>query len=431
MEEPILKIENLSKQYRLGLVGTGTLSHDLNRFWHKIRGKEDPYLQVGAVNDRSSVASSEYVWALKDINFEVQRGEILGIIGKNGAGKSTLLKILSRVTSPTTGSIKTRGRIASLLEVGTGMHPELTGRENIFLNGAILGMTKAEISSKIDEIVEFSGCQMYIDTPVKRYSSGMRVRLGFAVAAFLEPDILVVDEVLAVGDAEFQKKAIGKMQNISQTGGRTVLVVSHNMGTIQQLCSKCVLLENGAVSYIGDTAKAIDKYLAVGKIEKELSYLIDFFKYQKDDVFNLKALTVNQVNANHNMYYSDKGIDVYYEFEILKEAIGLRLGFDLLDMKSGVTLWRSYHDDQALEMELIPKGKHSINMRIPSNLLKLGSYALKPLVGIHNNRWIINDDKFVFHFDIENTRGVDAIYTGDRPGVIMPAMDWGSINNIN
>ncbi|WP_292901657.1 ABC transporter ATP-binding protein, partial [Nonlabens sp.] len=222
-DDIILKVEHLSKQYRLGVVGTGTVAHDLNRTWHRLRGKEDPYLQIGAVNDRSAAASSDYVWALQDINFEVQRGEILGIIGKNGAGKSTLLKILSRVTSPTTGSIKTKGRIASLLEVGTGMHPELTGRENIYLNGAILGMNKAEISSKIDEIVEFSGCQMYIDTPVKRYSSGMRVRLGFAVAAFLEPDILVVDEVLAVGDAEFQKKAIGKMQDISNTSGRTVL----------------------------------------------------------------------------------------------------------------------------------------------------------------------------------------------------------------
>ena len=202
MSEVILKIENLSKQYRLGNVGTGTISHDLNRWWHKIRGKEDPFLKVGDVNDRATKGSSDYVWALKDINFEVKRGEVLGIIGKNGAGKSTLLKILSKVTGPTTGSIKSKGRIASLLEVGTGFHPELTGKENVFLNGAILGMTKAEITNKYDEIVEFSGCERYIDTPVKRYSSGMRVRLAFAVAAFLEPDILIIDEVLAVGDAE-------------------------------------------------------------------------------------------------------------------------------------------------------------------------------------------------------------------------------------
>ena len=221
----ILKAENISKQYRLGLVGTGSFKHDLNRWWHAVRGKEDPYKRVGALNDRATNATEDYVWALQDINFEVQNGEVLGIIGKNGAGKSTLLKLLSRVTSPTTGIIKTKGRIASLLEVGTGFHPELTGKENIFLNGAILGMNKAEITDKLDEIISFSGCELYIDTPVKRYSSGMRVRLAFAVAAHLEPDILVVDEVLAVGDAEFQKKAIGKMQDISKGDGRTVLFV--------------------------------------------------------------------------------------------------------------------------------------------------------------------------------------------------------------
>lgn len=257
----ILKAEGVSKQYRLGLIGTGTLSHDLNRWWHSIRGKEDPYLKIGESNDRSTKGESQYVWALKDINFEVKRGEVLGIIGKNGAGKSTLLKILSRVTLPTTGEIKTKGRIASLLEVGTGFHPEMTGRENIFLNGAILGMTKKEIALKLDEIVEFSGCERYIDTPVKRYSSGMRVRLAFAVAAHLEPDILVIDEVLAVGDAEFQKKAIGKMQDISQGEGRTVLFVSHDMGAIKNLCNRLIVLENGKVNFDGEVMKGIDKYL--------------------------------------------------------------------------------------------------------------------------------------------------------------------------
>ena len=270
----ILKAENISKQYRLGTVGTGTIKHDFNRFWHRIRGKEDPYLKVGAVNDRSSKAKEEYVWALRDINFEVQEGEVLGIIGKNGAGKSTLLKILSRVTSPTTGVIKTKGRIASLLEVGTGFHPELTGRENIYLNGAILGMTRAEITAKLDEIIEFSGCEMYIDTPTKRYSSGMTVRLAFAVAAHLEPDILVVDEVLAVGDAEFQKKAIDKMKDISTSDGRTVLFVSHNMASIQNLCTRVMLLNNGTVDLIGETEKVINYYLKKfrnAEVAKELS----------------------------------------------------------------------------------------------------------------------------------------------------------------
>jgi lipopolysaccharide transport system ATP-binding protein len=261
MSNTILKIENLSKQYRLGTVGTGTISHDLNRWWHTIRGKEDPYLKIGDTNDRATKGTTDYVWALKDINFEVQKGEVLGIIGKNGAGKSTLLKILSKVTGPTTGSIKSKGRIASLLEVGTGFHPELTGRENIYLNGAILGMTKAEINAKLDEIVAFSGCERYIDTPVKRYSSGMTVRLAFSVAAHLEPDILVVDEVLAVGDAEFQKKAIGKMQDISKGEGRTVLFVSHNMGSILQLCTKGLLLKNGNVTFKGNVEDVVSKYL--------------------------------------------------------------------------------------------------------------------------------------------------------------------------
>jgi lipopolysaccharide transport system ATP-binding protein len=267
----ILKVENISKQYRLGTVGTGTLSHDLNRWWHAVRGKEDPYLKVGETNDRSSKGTSEYVWALQHINFEVERGEVLGIVGKNGAGKSTLLKILSKVTAPTTGVIKSRGRIASLLEVGTGFNPELTGRENIYLNGAILGMTKKEITSKLDEIIAFSGCERYVDTPTKRYSSGMTVRLAFAVAAFLEPEILVVDEVLAVGDAEFQKKAIGKMQDISREGGRTVLFVSHNMAAVRSLCTRGILMEQGQIKFNGAIDEVIDLYLESASNENSLA----------------------------------------------------------------------------------------------------------------------------------------------------------------
>lgn len=261
MSKVVLQVENLSKQYRLGEIGTGTLTHDLNRLWAKIRGKEDPFSMVGAVNDRTKKAVSDYVWALKDINFEVKEGEVLGVIGKNGAGKSTLLKLISRITAPTVGSIKAKGRIASLLEVGTGMHPEMTARENIYLNGAILGMTKKEIARKFDEIVDFAGCALYVDTPVKRYSSGMRVRLGFAVAAFLEPEILIVDEVLAVGDAEFQKKAIGKMKEVSQGEGRTVLFVSHNMISVRNLCNKTIVLNNGSVAYSGNVEDGIAYYL--------------------------------------------------------------------------------------------------------------------------------------------------------------------------
>lgn len=258
-----IEFDNISKQYRLGLVSTRTLSHDLNRWWTmNIRGKEDPYLKIGSVNDRASAADSEYVWALKDIDFKVEQGDVVGIIGKNGAGKSTLLKLLSKVTAPTTGTIKARGRIGALLEVGTGFHPEMTGRENIYMNGAIMGMTKQEIARKLDEIVDFSGCERYIDTPVKRYSSGMTVRLGFAVAAHLEPEILVVDEVLAVGDAEFQKKAIGKMQDVSNGEGRTVLFVSHNMASIRNLCKTGILLENGMIRTTGQIDKVVGEYVS-------------------------------------------------------------------------------------------------------------------------------------------------------------------------
>lgn len=261
--QPVIRFENVGKLYRLGTVGTGTLSHDLRRWWiTSVMRREDPYLKIGETNDRSTKGSSDYVYALRDINLEVQEGDVLGIIGKNGAGKSTLLKLLSRVTAPTTGKIYTRGRIASLLEVGTGFHPELTGRENIYMNGCILGMKRHEIDKKLDEIVDFSGCERYIDTPVKRYSSGMMVRLGFAVAAHLDPEILVVDEVLAVGDAEFQKKAIGKMQEVSRGQGRTVLFVSHNMGSIKALCKKTILLDNGRLKHQGDTSLIISNYLS-------------------------------------------------------------------------------------------------------------------------------------------------------------------------
>src|ERR1700755_971855 len=240
-----IKVEGLSKAYQLGDFGTGTISQDLERYWARIRSKEDPFLKIGEINDRSIKGGSDVVWSLKDLDFEIEQGDAVGIIGRNGAGKSTLLKILSRVTSPTTGSVKVRGRIASLLEVGTGFHPELTGRENIYLNGAILGMRKAEIKRKFDEIVDFSGVERYIDTPVKRYSSGMYVRLAFAVAAYLESEILIVDEVLAVGDAEFQKKCLGKMSEVSKGEGRTVLFVSHNMHSVATLTAKSIFLDNG------------------------------------------------------------------------------------------------------------------------------------------------------------------------------------------
>jgi lipopolysaccharide transport system ATP-binding protein len=365
MSDVILKVENVSKLYRLGTVGTGSFGGDVQRFWKtKVLGQEDPFLKIGQVNDRTSKEKADFVWALKDINFEVKRGEIVGIIGKNGAGKSTLLKLLSRITSPTTGTIKSAGRMASLLEVGTGFHPELTGRENIFLNGAILGMTKKEIERKFDEIVDFSGCDLYIDTPTKRYSSGMTVRLGFAVAAFLDPEILVVDEVLAVGDAEFQKKAISKMQDVSRGEGKTVLFVSHNLTSVLDLCPLSILLENGKISTIDDSNKVVKKYLSINEIDKaegyfEISYKKAAFTFVKilndkgqiqnkfslgDSIvfqfgMNFRAPNQNAVKTAVEIYRSDglkvtQMIDVDSFFQITKdEAEGRIIEVTLEDVR--------------------------------------------------------------------------------------------------
>nr|HMS63834.1 polysaccharide ABC transporter ATP-binding protein [Ignavibacteria bacterium] len=269
MNDSVIQVKDLSKLYRLGIISSKTLTEDLSKLWSKVLRKENPDFNSGELNDRSIKSNGQYVWALKDISFEVAKGEILGIVGKNGAGKSTLLKILSRVTTPTTGSVKIKGKVASLLEVGTGFHQELTGRENIYLNGSILGMTRKEIKSKFEEIVEFSGIGRYIDTPVKRYSSGMYVRLAFGVAAHLEPEILIVDEVLAVGDAEFQKKCIGKMQEVSMKEGRTVLFVSHNMFAVKNLCSRGMILEHGKITYQGKTDEVVSKYLSVNSSVNE------------------------------------------------------------------------------------------------------------------------------------------------------------------
>jgi lipopolysaccharide transport system ATP-binding protein len=321
MKNVVIKIEDVSKQYRLGSVGTGTLSHDLNRFLARVRGKEDPTMKVG-VSNRLDTVDGRYVWALQNVNLEICDGEVLGIVGKNGAGKSTLLKLMSRVTSPTTGNIKIKGRIASLLEVGTGFHPELTGRENIYLNGAILGMTKKEIDSKFEEIVEFSGVKKYVNTPVKRYSSGMYVRLAFAVAAHLEPEILIVDEVLAVGDAEFQKKAIGKMQSVSRSG-RTVLFVSHNLTAVEQLCTKGILMQNGTLKMEGKVHDITSAYKQMSVDENELkrsgTRVMEFLEYrmtrtdgiETDEVFLGEDFSVTaEFRAHENIDFADMTLDI-------------------------------------------------------------------------------------------------------------------------
>ena len=358
---------NIGKQYRLGVVSTRTLTHDLNRWWQTtILGHEDPYLKIGETNDRSSRGKSEYVWALKDINFKVEQGDVVGIIGKNGAGKSTLLKLLSRVTGPTVGEIRARGRIGALLEVGTGFHPEMTGRENIYLNGAILGMTKAEITHKLDEIVDFSGCERYIDTPVKRYSSGMMVRLGFAVAAHLDPEILVVDEVLAVGDAEFQKKAIGKMQDVSKGEGRTVLFVSHNMASIQQLCKTGILLDQGRVAYSGNIGETIRQYLKDN--DQRISHIAE------PDSQPLQLLQATITSSDIYAFHPSSEITLRMVVEVRENIHRLAIGFNLYS-SYGYPLTRADYNDKDFRQTLEP-GIYELAFCIPPHTLATGEYRV-------------------------------------------------------
>ena len=388
-----IEFNNISKQYRLGLVSTRTLSHDLNRWWKmNIQGKEDPYLKIGEVNDRAHKGESEYVWALKDIDFKVEQGDVLGIIGKNGAGKSTLLKILSKVTTPTTGTIKARGRIASLLEVGTGFHPEMTGRENIFMNGAIMGMTKAEIARKLDEIVDFSGVERYLDTPVKRYSSGMTVRLGFAIAAHLEPEILVVDEVLAVGDAEFQKKAIGKMQDVSKGEGRTVLFVSHNMAAVKSLCTTGIILENGGLIYSGTAIDAVNKYVSNKTNVESQGKIIDNIKYNTNKI-KIDAITINKSEDNNIIIDDDNNVlDINIKGELFAES-KVSIEIKVFDLNDSPLLFYS-PDHEKPQLMAYKIGGFEINKRLtlPKGMTKGEFYAdiyitnpmVEGLADIHN-----------------------------------------------
>lgn len=382
----VIRVENLSKQYRLGTIGTGTISHDINRFFAKIRGKEDPFLKIGETNDRTKKGVSDLVWALKDINFEVKQGEVLGIIGKNGAGKSTLLKILSKVTAPTTGSIKAKGRIASLLEVGTGFHPELTGRENVFLNGAILGMTKLEIKSKLEEIVEFAGISRYLDTPVKRYSSGMMVRLGFAVAAHLEPEILVVDEVLAVGDLDFQNKAIGKMKEVSTNDGRTVLFVSHNMGSVKALCNRGLVLNNGMLDFEGDIDQSISHYLSFSKT----TTVVDKIFAKGIEISNLCIKTEKDKTIT-------SGVDSIISFNLQNttstEYKNIRVVYDILNEK-GLHLFRLVNQNDINVLSINNNEHLSVSCLIPNLPLNEGTYFLSMRIK-HGNNFLINNDNIL------------------------------------
>ena len=416
-----IEFENVSKQYRLGLVSTGTVAHDLNRWWTmNVLRKEDPYLKIGETNDRSKKGESDYVWALKDINFSLEQGDVVGIIGKNGAGKSTLLKLLSRVTTPTTGQIRVRGRIASLLEVGTGFHPEMTGRENIYLNGAIMGMTKAEVSRKLDEIVDFSGCERYIDTPVKRYSSGMTVRLGFAIAAHLEPEILVVDEVLAVGDAEFQKKAIGKMQDVSKGEGRTVLFVSHNMAAVKSLCKKGVLLENGMVKETGMVDDIVGHYL---KGNNEIANHKYWAEPQiKGDGFELLEIGIRKKDCDYIDNISvDDAIELIVKYRITQKYEQLHLTFHFKN-EQGIKIFSCSGGGRCVPLEH-NEGVYEQRMEIPGNFLNWGSYYVDMYVVVNRHHSFVRDFDII-SFSITNKAKSIGTFMGREPGDITPLFNF-------
>lgn len=413
----VIKVENISKQYRLGQVSTGTISHDVNRWWHKLRGKENPYLKIGEVNDRTKAGDSDYVWALQDINFEVKQGEVLGIIGRNGAGKSTLLKILSRTTAPTTGSIKIKGRVASLLEVGTGFHPELSGRENIYLNGAILGMTRNEIKNKFDEIVDFAGVERYIDTPVKRYSSGMYVRLAFAVAAHLEPDILIVDEVLAVGDAEFQKKALGKMKDVSVKEGRTVLFVSHNMAAVKKLCTKGILLKDGKILNKGSVSEIISNYLVMDSQNKAEWIRKD---ESSSNIFFNRICVINSQELLTNSIASEEEFSIHISLTALEKFEQATVSIRISNSEDIPIFTTSLHD--CLESgDIIEKGEYLLKAKISENILMPGKYNLIIACFISGKKLFDIVENYI-SISIEDLgiKGKDT----DRAGFVIPYYKW-------
>ena len=409
-----IEFNHVSKQYRLGLVSTKTLSHDIHRWWlTSIRGKEDPYLKIGETNDRTTKGNSEYVWALRDIDFKVEQGDVVGIIGKNGAGKSTLLKLLSRVTGPTTGTIRAHGRIGSLLEVGTGFHGEMTGRENIFMNGAILGMSRNEIQAKLDEIIDFSGCERYIDTPVKRYSSGMTVRLGFAVAAFLEPEILVVDEVLAVGDAEFQKKAIGKMKDVSTGEGRTVLFVSHNMASVKALCTRGVLLEQGMVKYMGGIKDTVDYYIGEGG-SSENQYFDDLATAPGNDVIRIKSFEILPGKPQANIDI-ESGIKFRLKFMCYKQDAMLDVDLQIKTMDDIVVclVGKLFGEVGKKDSRV---GMYTVDFDIPPYTINAGRYKAEIWFG-ENQRYVVYGG-FEQCFEVANTLSDMGFNQSVLPGML-------------
>ena len=413
----VISVENVSKSYRLGSIGGATLKEDFARWWAKLRKKPDPLARVG--EEVSVRHNGGEFWALRDVNFQVREGEVLGGIGRNGAGKSTLLKILSQVTSPSSGEIKIKGRIASLLEVGTGFHPELTGRENVFLNGAILGMTKVEIRKKFDEIVAFSGIEEFIDTPVKRYSSGMYVRLAFAVAAHLEPEILIVDEVLAVGDAEFQKKCMGKMHDVSQTG-RTILFVSHNMAAVSKLCNQSILMDAGQVRLSGPTNEVLPHYLKIGTQSEGIRTWENF----DNDVIKVHALRIlapgggvtGHIDIRHSF-----SIEVTYT--VLQVIPRFRIGLRLLTADGTIAFTTSESVHPSFESRPHAPGVYATCCQISGNLLNEGLYSLDLSADIPFQKVLFIEEGAV-GFAVEQTDSAYTKYPEKWPGVICPRLEW-------
>jgi lipopolysaccharide transport system ATP-binding protein len=421
----VIKSEHLSKKY--------IISHQQQEKYATLRDavakRAKSLLQASrqAGKGQQSISKREEFWALRDINFRVERGDRLGIIGRNGAGKSTLLKVLSRITEPTTGRISIKGRIASLLEVGTGFHAELTGRENIFLNGAILGMHRAEIKRKFDEIVDFSGVEKFLDTPVKRYSSGMYVRLAFAVAAHLESETLIVDEVLAVGDAEFQRKCLGKMQDVSQQEGRTVLFVSHNMQAITNLCSRVILINKGNIIQDDVPSRVIKDYVMF-ETSNEGSIFWDENSAPGDSTIKLTAIRIlDEKNNIQNQFFSKSKIRVQFDLTIREVSEDLVVGFDITD-EDGVVILRTYHNDSKKEeWPSLQEGLNAIYCEIPGEFLNVGTYYISPKISLHCKKWILNADPLL-SFDVELNHGVSPFWNvlnkSNRPGSLALIIPW-------
>jgi len=418
----VIKTENISKQYRLGTIGTGNLYSDLTRWWYRVRGKEDPFLVIGETNDQTVKGNSEYVWALQKINFEVQEGDLVGLIGKNGSGKSTLLKLLSKITAPTTGVIKLKGRVASMLEVGTGFHPELTGRENVFLNGTIMGMTKKEVEKKFDQIVEFAGVARYIETPIKRYSSGMSVRLAFSVAAHLDPEILLVDEVLAVGDAEFQQKCLGKMSDVSKEG-RTIIFVSHNLGSIRRLCNRGLVLSKGNLVFDGEVNLAVDKYLESLPSHDDSGHNLVSFDLDESKHFQFTRISVeDQNNQSKGTFYYGERIRVRLGYIIREDCRNFSVRMSLA--RNGETIfWTFDTDEDEVLFARRAKGDYLANIELP-DFLKAGIYTISISfieMGFEKEEHI---DVIRFVLDDSTIDTTTKSYHLDRPGHIRGKVDW-------